>query len=194
MRSVAEHLAAVLAAAHPVAPLDVVLADADGCILAEDVTAPADVPSWTVAGCDGYAVRSADVGPSGPGPAPEVALPVVADAPVTSSAPIRLVVGTAVLVAAGAPLPIGADADHAIIVGRDEESLAASLSLNKIALDESADYTKFTVDTSHLFGFPTTLDASARRLLLDLFQRRSFEMPNILFGQENLVFSFDEEE
>lgn len=110
MRSVAEHLAAVLAAAHPVAPLDVVLADADGCILAEDVTAPADVPSWTVAGCDGYAVRSADVGPSGPGPAPEVALPVVADAPVTSSAPIRLVVGTAVLVAAGAPLPIGADA------------------------------------------------------------------------------------
>lgn len=91
-------------------------------------------------------------------------------------------------------LPIGADADHAIIVGRDEESLAASLSLNKIALDESADYTKFTVDTSHLFGFPTTLDASARRLLLDLFQRRSFEMPNILFGQENLTFSFDEEE
>ncbi|HWS56967.1 MAG TPA: gephyrin-like molybdotransferase Glp [Actinotalea sp.] len=110
MRTVAEHLSAVLAAARPVAPLDVVLADADGCILAEDVTAPRDVPRWTVAGCDGYAVRSADVGPPGPGPAREVVLPVVADVHVTAGAPLRLVPGTAVLIAAGGPLPVGADA------------------------------------------------------------------------------------
>ncbi|HQY33235.1 gephyrin-like molybdotransferase Glp [Actinotalea sp.] len=110
MRTVAEHLAAILAAARPVAPLDVVLADADGCILAEDVTAPRDVPMWTVAGCDGYAVRSVDVGAPGPGPAPEVTLPVAADAPVTAAAPLRLVPGTAVLIAAGGPLPVGADA------------------------------------------------------------------------------------
>ncbi len=115
MRSVAEHLAAVLEAARPVAPLDVVLADADGCVLAEDVIAPRDVPVWTVAGCDGYAVRAADVTPApGPGmPADasgrEVSLPVVADVPVTSPEPLRLVPGTAVLVAAGGPLPAGAD-------------------------------------------------------------------------------------
>ena len=110
MRSVSDHLTAVLAAARPVAPLDVVLADSAGCILAEDVTAPFDVPSWTVAGCDGYAVLAADVGLPGPGRAPDVRLPVVHDAPVTSVGPLRLVPGTAILVAAGAPLPHGADA------------------------------------------------------------------------------------
>ena len=37
MRSVQEHLAACLAAVGPQPPLDVVLADAIGCVLAEDV-------------------------------------------------------------------------------------------------------------------------------------------------------------
>lgn len=110
MRSVHDHLAAVLDAARPVPPLDVVLADAAGCILAEDVTAPHDVPPWPVAACDGYAVRAEDVGPRGPGRVPDVALAVVDDARVTAGAPLRLVAGTAVLVAAGAPVPIGADA------------------------------------------------------------------------------------
>lgn len=110
MRTVADHLAAVMDAARPVAPLDVVLADADGCILVDDVTAPRDVPALTVAVCDGYAVRAADVGIPGPGAVPDAELPVVHDAPVTSSAPLRLVPGTAILVASGAPLPVGADA------------------------------------------------------------------------------------
>ena len=109
MRSVSDQLAAVLAAARPVSPLDVVLADADGCILAEDVTAPQDVPAWAVAGCDGYAVRSADVGTRGPGAVPDTTLPVVHDAPVTATAAMRHVPGTAILVAAGAPMPHGAD-------------------------------------------------------------------------------------
>lgn len=111
MRSVSEHLAAVLDAARPVVPLDVVLADADGCILAEDVTAPADVPPRAVAARDGYALRAADVGArGGPAPVPDVTLPVVDDAPVTAPVPLRLVPGATVLVAAGGPLPQGADA------------------------------------------------------------------------------------
>lgn len=110
MRPVSDHLAAVLDAARPVVPLDVVLADADGCILAEDVTAVADVPSLAVAARDGYAVRAADVGLRGPGPVPDVVLPVVHDAPVTSGAPLRLVPGAAILVATGSPIPLGADA------------------------------------------------------------------------------------
>ena len=36
MRTVAEHLAACLEIARPAAPLDVVLLDAVGCVLAED--------------------------------------------------------------------------------------------------------------------------------------------------------------
>ena len=103
MRSVSEHLAAVLAAARPVAQLDVVLGDAAGCILAEDVTVGADVPPWPVAACDGYALRAEDAA------APE-GLPVLHDVPVTARERLRLVTGTAVLVAAGAPLPLEADA------------------------------------------------------------------------------------
>ena len=66
-------------------------------------------------------------------------------------------------------LPIGADADHAIIVGRDEETLAASIAFNKLAIDESQDYTKFTVDTSHLFDFPVALERGDLNALRDIF-------------------------
>lgn len=104
MRSVAEQLAAVLAAAAPMPPLDVVLADADGCVLARDVVAPTDAPMLDLADRDGYAVRAADAPPWG-----EAQLPVVDDAPVTAGR-LRHVAGTAVLIAAGAPLPQGADA------------------------------------------------------------------------------------
>lgn len=110
MRTVADHLAAVLDAARPVPALDVVLADAAGCVLAEEVVAGHDVPLFAVAACDGYAVRTADVGLPGPGPAPEVALPVVEDVPVVAPEPLRLVPGAAALIAAGAPVPTGADA------------------------------------------------------------------------------------
>ncbi len=103
MRSVSDHVSAVLAAAQPMAPLDVVLTDADGCVLAEEVAAPQDVPRWAVADRDGYAVRAADVLVG------EARLPVVADAR-PASAVIHLVAGSAVLVAAGAPVPHGADA------------------------------------------------------------------------------------
>lgn len=106
MRTVSEQLTAVLDAARPVAPLDVVLADAAGCVLAEDVVAEAPVPEVDVAAHDGYAVRAVDVGGSvGP-----VHLPVVEDVPVQDRAPRRLVGTTAVRVASGAPVPVGADA------------------------------------------------------------------------------------
>lgn len=101
MRSVADQLAAVLAAAAPMPPLDVVLSDADGCIVARDVVAEADVPVVPMADRDGYAVLAADA-PAG------AELPVVEDVTVTGSR-VRHVPGTAVLVAAGAPLPLGAD-------------------------------------------------------------------------------------
>lgn len=112
MRTVADHLAAVLDAAVPVAALDVVLADTEGCVLAEDVVAPRDVPALAVAELDGYAVRADDLVPPPGAPAGtgDVVLPVVDDAAVTAADPVRLVPGTAVLLAAGAPLPFGADA------------------------------------------------------------------------------------
>jgi molybdopterin molybdotransferase len=110
MRSVADHLAAVLDAARPVPALDVVLADAQGCVLAEDVVAAHDVPLFAVAACDGYAVRSSDVGVPGLGAVAEVVLPVIEDVRVTAPEPLRLVPGASAMVAAGAPVPAGADA------------------------------------------------------------------------------------
>lgn len=107
MRSVQDHLAAVLAAAAPVPPLDVVLHDATGCILAADVVAAVDVPAVAVAARDGYAVAAQDTFVAG-ARGPE--LPVVHDVHAGSPAGLRHVPGTAVRVASGAPLPLGADA------------------------------------------------------------------------------------
>lgn len=103
MRSVQDHLAAVLAAAAPVAPLDVVLHDAMGAVLAEDVTAGLDVPAVAVAARDGYALAADDA--SGL----VVRLPVVDDLRAGAPAGLRLAPGQAVRVASGAPLPLGAD-------------------------------------------------------------------------------------
>ncbi|GAA3796506.1 molybdopterin molybdenumtransferase MoeA [Cellulomonas soli] len=103
-----DHLAAVLAAAGPVTPLDVVLADAVGCILAADVTAAADVPGVAVAARDGYAVAAHDTAATHHGQPPT--LPVAHDLRPGAPAGLRLVPGQAVRVASGAPLPLGADA------------------------------------------------------------------------------------
>ncbi len=91
-------------------------------------------------------------------------------------------------------LPIGADADHAIVVGHDEGSLERSLAFNKLAISESRDYTKFTVDTSHLFDFPVSLSTVDERRLRAAFRGRRFEVANILPGRPGYGYSFDEGE
>jgi len=103
MRSVQDHLAAVLAAVGPVAPLDVALHDAAGCILAADVVARADLPRFATATRDGYAVAAHET--------TQVAtLPVAHDVRPGRGAPLRLAPGQCVRIASGAPLPLGADA------------------------------------------------------------------------------------
>ena len=108
MRTVAEHLAACLEIARPAAPLDVVLLDAVGCVLAEDVVADIDLPSADLAGLDGYAVMSA--GLAGAAETTPVALEVMDAVRAGDVRPTRLVPGAAVLIDSGAPLPLGADA------------------------------------------------------------------------------------
>lgn len=108
MRSVQDQLAAVLGVVGPVERLEVVLADAVGCILAVDVVAERDLPAFAVAGRDGYAVSSADTGRAGS--ALPLYLPVVHDVHVGAPAPLRLAPGHAVRIESGAPLPWGADA------------------------------------------------------------------------------------
>lgn len=108
MRSVADFYRDCLAIVGQQPELDVQLADAVGCVLAEDVEAPFDLPVADLAGCDGYAVRSADL--EGARPEAPVVLPVTEEVRAGEVDPATLVPGAAIRIASGAPIPSGADA------------------------------------------------------------------------------------
>ncbi|MCU1509390.1 MAG: molybdopterin biosynthesis protein MoeA, partial [Glaciihabitans sp.] len=57
MRTVADQLASVLAVVRPLAPIELGILDAHGCVLTEDVVAPAPLPGFDNSAMDGYAVR-----------------------------------------------------------------------------------------------------------------------------------------
>src|SRR5690242_2506930 len=85
------------------------LADALGCALAEDVTAPIDVPPFDRSNVDGFAVRSADLAAAGEGS--PVRLILNDEVIACGVAPARPVLsGTATQIATGGPVPRGADA------------------------------------------------------------------------------------
>lgn len=107
MKSVDAHLEGILRAVAPLPPLPLPLADAHGCVLAEDVVAGFPLPSFDNSAMDGYAVRAADVTQAGPD-AP-VLLPVVGDIAAGGSADIRVQPGMCVRIMTGAPVPPGAD-------------------------------------------------------------------------------------
>lgn len=108
MRSVAEFYQDCLSTVGQQPPLDVQLADAVSCVLAEDVQARFDLPVADLAGCDGYAVRSSDL--EGARPDCMVTLPVTEEVKAGDVDPAALVPGTAIRIASGAPVPTGADA------------------------------------------------------------------------------------
>ncbi len=108
MRTVQEQLGAVLSMVSQVTPLDVVLTDAAGSILAADILVQENVPALDLAACDGYAVRAQDiVGASGSAPA---TLPVAHSVTDPVLDPLRLVGFQSIAVSTGTALPIGADA------------------------------------------------------------------------------------
>ena len=96
-------------AIRPVTRLELVpLHEAGGRVLATDLVAPHDVPPFTRAGMDGYAVRAADTaGASRTAPRALTAI----DQVFTGQMPGRAVTaGTCSEIATGAPMPEGADA------------------------------------------------------------------------------------
>lgn len=107
-RTVEEHQAVVAELVAPAPAEWVVLAEALGRVLAEDVTAPIPLPPFDNAAMDGYAVRAADVA-AATGERP-VLLPVVDDIPAGRTDIPVLAPGTAHRIMTGAPLPTGADA------------------------------------------------------------------------------------
>ncbi|MDQ1630382.1 MAG: molybdopterin molybdotransferase [Frankiaceae bacterium] len=108
MKSVDTHLAEVLRAVAPLTPLPLPLADAHGCVLAEDVTAAAPLPGFDNSAMDGYAVRLADIASaSSERPA---TLPVLGDIAAGARGGRSLQAGCTLRIMTGAPMPVGADA------------------------------------------------------------------------------------
>lgn len=98
----------VLERCSPLAPSAVALDDALGCVLAEAVHAPEDVPPFANSGMDGYAVRAADVADAAEDRPVRLRVAgtiAAGEAPHTAVEP-----GTAVRIMTGAPVPPGADA------------------------------------------------------------------------------------
>jgi molybdopterin molybdotransferase len=106
--TVAEHLARVLDVVQPLAPLQLGLQDAHGCVLTEDVVAPAPLPAFDNSSMDGYAVRAEDV--AGASENRPVVLPVTGDVAAGPTSPLRVQPGVCVRIMTGAMMPAGADA------------------------------------------------------------------------------------
>ncbi|HEV7260084.1 MAG TPA: gephyrin-like molybdotransferase Glp [Bosea sp. (in: a-proteobacteria)] len=95
----------VAALVGPVVGIEVVtLAQADGRVLAQDVTAPIDLPPFANSAVDGYAVRFADLAAGG-----ETRLPVAGRVAAGADAAGVTTRGVAVRVFTGAPMPPDAD-------------------------------------------------------------------------------------
>jgi molybdopterin molybdotransferase len=108
----------VLSAAKALPAESVPLAEARGRTLARDVKAREDIPPFTKATMDGYAVRAEDTRLASPGRDAAVELRVLQDLP-AGRAPRRAVgPGQAVRIMTGAPLPPGADA---VVMVEDSE-------------------------------------------------------------------------
>src|SRR3989442_2470585 len=105
MMSVDEAVAIIAARVTPVGGVETVsLAEADGRILASDISAPLPLPPFTNSAVDGYAVRSGDLPPQG-----EQAFPVRGRVQAGASAQESARPGHAIRIFTGAPMPEGAD-------------------------------------------------------------------------------------
>lgn len=108
LRTVDEHLATVLDGVGSMDPIEVTLLDAQGLLLAEDVTSDFPLPSFDNSAMDGYAVRSIDTREAS---ADEpVKLLVVGDIAAGAKTRSGMGPGLAMRIMTGAPIPAGADA------------------------------------------------------------------------------------
>jgi len=108
LRSLDDHRAYLLEQVESLRPFGIGLLDAAGLTLCESIVSDIDLPTFTAATVEGYAVRTSNlVGASRQRP---IILPVVDQIAAGGYRHAPLMPRTAVLVALGAPLPDGADA------------------------------------------------------------------------------------
>jgi len=105
---VEQYRSAILAAITPLPPASMALADAEGCVLAEDVTAAISLPSFDNSGMDGYAVQAKDtISSSERAP---TTLQVTSEIAAGDTGAYQISPGTASKIMTGARMPDGADA------------------------------------------------------------------------------------
>ena len=97
----------VLSQIHPLAPLQLPLTEAYGCVAAEEVVAERDLPEFASSAMDGFAVRASDV--AGATPLAPVELKIVGRAMIGRRPDATVGGGEAIRIATGAPIPAGAD-------------------------------------------------------------------------------------
>ena len=138
MVSVDDALASVLSRVAPLPACELPLLDALGLVLAQDVQATDDLPSFPAAVVDGFALRAADG---------SMARRLVGEQ--MAGAPVGLVVepGEAVRITTGAPVPPGADVVIKVELSDEEngnvtpvhgETLAAGQNIRPIGSDIAA--------------------------------------------------------
>jgi molybdopterin molybdotransferase len=96
-------LTQILSRITPLEAVQLTLADALGCVLAEDIPAPSQLPPFDNSSMDGFAVRADDLTAMG------TVLPVQGDIPAGALSVPELRPGQALRIMTGAPLPVGAD-------------------------------------------------------------------------------------
>lgn len=107
MLSLSEALARILAEAVPGEAIEVTLTEAQGLVLAEDLIADVDLPPFDRAGYDGYAAKAIDLEP---GTSLDVIVPKKGSrSGGAKTAELTLDRGETTHVAAGDPMPVGAD-------------------------------------------------------------------------------------
>jgi molybdopterin molybdotransferase len=97
----------VLSAINPLAPLELPLTDAYGCVAASDIVASSSLPAFASSAMDGFAIRAADVASASP--ASPARLKIVGRAMIGQRPDATVGAGEAVSIATGAPIPAGAD-------------------------------------------------------------------------------------
>ena len=123
LSTVEAYQAAILSAITPLAPASLELAAAEGCVLAEDVTAAVPLPSFDNSSMDGYAVHAADVA-SAADDSPAT-LRVTGEIAAGDIGEHRLAPGTAIRIMTGARLPDGADAVIPVEWTNDDDAQVA---------------------------------------------------------------------
>ncbi len=107
MLTVAAAAERIAGSVHALPHERVSLADALGCVLAEDAISPITLPHWDNSAMDGYAVHGADV--SGVSAESPRLLPVVGSIAAGAAVPRALNRGEAMQIMTGASMPPGAD-------------------------------------------------------------------------------------